>query len=296
MTKLFLCIYPLLLFHRCVAEGLVCGDSICTNEEENCSSCPIDCGSCDSYIQSTIESDDYCMDDVCSPDENCTICPEDCGDCGFNSSIIISNNTSINTTTVYISSMMRGTDRVVSSFVESGEGLGIIIGFSFISIIGLMIAVLVMLKKRQSKNGGVKKEEYVENILTTVDVVVDDTIQIKDEKGEKPVISVFKNPYRDLMDDGGYRPKSIRRESETYTSFNPQTTFRQKRKLSIEPTSLETEPGTDATTNEKVVAPINPICTNPIMNLKKSGYNEPANMIMFKATAIRRLRAAQRQK
>ena len=56
-----------------------CGDGTCDNNE-TCSTCPDDCGSC--------EQDPYCGDGICNNDETCSICPGDCGSCGGGSSVI----------------------------------------------------------------------------------------------------------------------------------------------------------------------------------------------------------------
>ncbi|MFH1532771.1 MAG: hypothetical protein ABIK09_18770 [Pseudomonadota bacterium] len=50
--------------------GSVCGDDWC-DWDEDCASCPSDCGECDT-----------CGDDWCDWDEDCASCPQDCGPCG----------------------------------------------------------------------------------------------------------------------------------------------------------------------------------------------------------------------
>lgn len=47
-----------------------CGDNSC-KLDENCSSCPADCGSCPAF----------CGDETCDPDETCSSCSSDCGSC-----------------------------------------------------------------------------------------------------------------------------------------------------------------------------------------------------------------------
>jgi len=49
-----------------------CGDGICQSNE-NCSSCPQDCGEC--------KPTQYCGDGICQSNENCSSCPSDCGTC-----------------------------------------------------------------------------------------------------------------------------------------------------------------------------------------------------------------------
>ncbi|MGV8162105.1 MAG: hypothetical protein ACP5N2_02085 [Candidatus Nanoarchaeia archaeon] len=52
----------------------LCGDNICTNSHESCSSCSADCGNC------LIEL--FCGDNICtSSHESCSSCSEDCGNC-----------------------------------------------------------------------------------------------------------------------------------------------------------------------------------------------------------------------
>lgn len=51
--------------------GVVCGDGVCTPEEEDCETCSNDCGECP-----------FCGDGVCdSAGESCAGCPDDCGEC-----------------------------------------------------------------------------------------------------------------------------------------------------------------------------------------------------------------------
>lgn len=50
----------------------ICGDGKCSSDE-NCQSCPIDCGRCG----------EYCGDGNCASNEDCYSCPEDCGTCKF---------------------------------------------------------------------------------------------------------------------------------------------------------------------------------------------------------------------
>ena len=72
-----------------------CGDGVC-NDDENCTTCPKDCGICPTFCGDGVCGDDencticpkdcgicptFCGDGVCSVDENCTICPKDCGIC-----------------------------------------------------------------------------------------------------------------------------------------------------------------------------------------------------------------------
>jgi len=52
--------------------GKICGDGIC-DEEESCSSCAGDCGSCG--------DDTYCGDGICNGNEACGTCEKDCGEC-----------------------------------------------------------------------------------------------------------------------------------------------------------------------------------------------------------------------
>jgi len=52
-----------------IGDEPLCGDSIC-NLDEDCDSCPGDCGSCS-----------VCGDSVCETDEDCSTCPQDCGEC-----------------------------------------------------------------------------------------------------------------------------------------------------------------------------------------------------------------------
>lgn len=59
-----------------------CGNNIC-DLDENCESCPEDCGEC---IK--------CGDNICSDNENCENCPFDCGLCNSNLEIIINNESS----------------------------------------------------------------------------------------------------------------------------------------------------------------------------------------------------------
>ncbi|MFH1452186.1 MAG: hypothetical protein ABIF88_03370 [archaeon] len=51
-------------------ESHFCGDEVC-DSGETCSSCKKDCGTCKGY----------CGDDVCNSDESCSICETDCGSC-----------------------------------------------------------------------------------------------------------------------------------------------------------------------------------------------------------------------
>jgi len=48
-----------------------CGDMVCEDPWEDCTTCELDCGEC---IQ-------ICGDDICSGTETCENCPEDCGVC-----------------------------------------------------------------------------------------------------------------------------------------------------------------------------------------------------------------------
>jgi hypothetical protein len=48
-----------------------CGDGTCDSSED-CSSCPEDCGQCQSSP---------CGDGTCDADEDCSSCPDDCGAC-----------------------------------------------------------------------------------------------------------------------------------------------------------------------------------------------------------------------
>jgi len=53
-----------------VSTGPACGDNAC-NGNEDCASCPGDCGECGAE----------CGDDACNGDEDCTTCAADCGEC-----------------------------------------------------------------------------------------------------------------------------------------------------------------------------------------------------------------------
>ena len=57
--------------YNCSADcsGLYCGDGSCNNNE-TCSTCPYDCGTCG-----------YCGDGVCANGETCSSCSGDCGTC-----------------------------------------------------------------------------------------------------------------------------------------------------------------------------------------------------------------------
>lgn len=52
------------------AEPVVCSNGLCDGEED-CESCPEDCGPCPPF----------CGDQVCTPFEDCLTCPADCGPC-----------------------------------------------------------------------------------------------------------------------------------------------------------------------------------------------------------------------
>jgi hypothetical protein len=55
------------------SPGCECGNGKC-DDNEDCSSCPIDCGQCEG---------EHCGNSQCEPDrdENCSFCPQDCGEC-----------------------------------------------------------------------------------------------------------------------------------------------------------------------------------------------------------------------
>jgi hypothetical protein len=72
-----------------------CGNGICA-PDENCSSCPKDCGACPACGDgvcapgedcSTCSADcgtcSHCGNSHCSEDENCSTCPADCGVCPY---------------------------------------------------------------------------------------------------------------------------------------------------------------------------------------------------------------------
>jgi len=56
-----------------------CGDGICS-ENENCNSCPEDCGTCELNISegTNVSEEAMCGNGVCEPNENCSSCPVDC--------------------------------------------------------------------------------------------------------------------------------------------------------------------------------------------------------------------------
>jgi len=62
--------------NSCIAQGAsstTCGDGTCDATSENCSTCPQDCGPC--------QSGPVCGNHVCEAGESCQSCPGDCGAC-----------------------------------------------------------------------------------------------------------------------------------------------------------------------------------------------------------------------
>ena len=53
------------------SKNTICGDKICQSSE-SCSSCSLDCGSCQ-----------YCGDKICQSSESCSTCSSDCGPCRY---------------------------------------------------------------------------------------------------------------------------------------------------------------------------------------------------------------------
>ena len=75
------------------SSGTSCGDGSCSGEED-CASCPDDCGVCDTCGDGTCTGEETCStcssdcgqcprcgDGSCSGEEDCTSCPGDCGVC-----------------------------------------------------------------------------------------------------------------------------------------------------------------------------------------------------------------------
>lgn len=61
-------------------DAYCCGDNTCVlDNEENCWSCPYDCGAC-------LSPGPDCGANGCEVGENCQNCPSDCGTCGASSS------------------------------------------------------------------------------------------------------------------------------------------------------------------------------------------------------------------
>lgn len=64
-----------------------CGDNICTLNED-CSSCPTDCGSCTPANETPTN---YCGDGSCNGGETCNTCLADCGECTISTCSSISD-------------------------------------------------------------------------------------------------------------------------------------------------------------------------------------------------------------